>query len=59
MSTKFTKDGQYIIAGGSGMNEIKVFANEADSSNAKFKTQFELRSLPGPVFDIDVSSSKC
>ena len=53
MTTKFSKDGQYIIAGGQGMNEIKVFANDADS-DAKFPTQFELRSLPSPVFDIDV-----
>ena len=57
MSTKFSKDGQQIIAGGSGMNEIKVFANDADSE-AKFRTQLELRSLPGPVLDIDVNSAK-
>ena len=38
MSTKFSKDGQNIIAGGSGMNEIKVYANDADSADPKFKT---------------------
>ena len=56
MSTKFSKDGQQIIAGGSGMNEIKVFANDADSE-AKFQTQLDLRSLPEPVLEIDVSSA--
>ena len=36
MSTKFSNDGQYIIAGGAGGNEVKIFANDADS-NAKFE----------------------
>ena len=56
MSTKFSNDGQYIVVGGSGMNELKVFANDADGEG-QFKTQIELRSLPSPVFDIDVSST--
>ena len=34
MSTKFSRDGQNIIAGGQGMNEVKVFANEADTPDA-------------------------
>lgn len=59
MSTKFTKDGQSIIAGGSGMNDIKVFANKADTRNATFNVQFDLKSQPAPVYDIDVSSSEC
>lgn len=57
MATKFTKDGQYIMAGGAALNEVKVWANEADSFG-QFTTQFEMKSLPGPVFDIDVSPSE-
>jgi WD40 repeat protein len=35
-STRFTNDGHFIIAGGAGKNELKVFANNADTK-ADFK----------------------
>ena len=30
--TKFTNDGNFIVAGGAGKNELKVFANNSDST---------------------------
>ena len=34
--TRFTNDGNFVIAGGAGKNELKVFSNNVDSS-ANFK----------------------
>jgi WD40 repeat protein len=53
-STKFSNDGNFIIAGGAGKNELKVFNNNADS-NADFKIQMEIREMPMPVNTIAVN----
>ena len=52
LSTRFSSDGNFIIAGGAGKNELKVFMNNADSS-ASFKTQMEIKDLPAAVYTID------
>lgn len=33
-SARFTLDGHFMIAGGAGRNEIKVFANDADTTKS-------------------------
>ena len=30
-STKYSKDGKYIVAGGGGKNELKVFENKNEN----------------------------
>lgn len=50
-STKFTHDGNFILAGGAGKNELKVFANNADTT-ATYKLQMEIKDLSGPVYQI-------
>lgn len=56
-STRFTKDGNFIISGGAGKNELKVFMNNADTT-ATFKQQMEITGLVSPVFTIDVSPTE-
>jgi hypothetical protein len=31
-ATKFSKDGNFIIAGGAGKNEIRVYMNNSDTT---------------------------
>ena len=56
-STRFSNDGNFIISGGAGKNELKVFMNNADST-ATFKTQMEIKDLPDAVFSIDVAPNE-
>ena len=48
-STRFSNDGNFIFAGGAGRNELKVFANNSDSS-ATYKLQMEIRDLQAPIY---------
>lgn len=50
-STRFSNDGNFIFSGGAGKNELKVFANNADTK-ADFKIQMEIKDLPAPVYTI-------
>ena len=56
-ATRFTKDGNFIIAGGGGKNELKVFQNNSDTSGT-YKIQMEFKDLPSPVTSIDTSCYK-
>ena len=42
------------MAGGAGKNELKVFANNADTK-ADFKIQMEIKDLPSPVYTMDTN----
>mmetsp|Transcript_14436 Transcript_14436/g.24630 ORF Transcript_14436/g.24630 Transcript_14436/m.24630 type:complete len:196 (+) Transcript_14436:729-1316(+) len=53
-ATRFSNDGNFVFAGGAGKNELKVFANNSDSS-ATFKLQMEICNLPSPVYCIDTN----
>lgn len=53
-STRFSNDGNFIVAGGAGKNELKVFANNADTK-ADFKVQLEIKDLPSPVYSLDTN----
>lgn len=53
-STRFSNDGNFIVAGGAGKNELKVFANNADTK-ADFKIQMEIKDLPSPVYTLDTN----
>lgn len=54
LATRFSADGNFIIAGGAGKNEIRIFANNCDST-ANYKLQMEIKDLPSAVFSIDVN----
>jgi hypothetical protein len=32
MTSRFSNDGNFIIAGGAGKNQLKVFSNDADTT---------------------------
>jgi len=50
-STRFTNDGNFIIAGGAGNNELKVFMNNSDTT-ATFKLQMEVKNLPCAITNV-------
>ena len=49
---RFSNCGNFIFAGGAGKNELKIFANNCDSS-ANFKILMEIRELPAAVMSMD------
>lgn len=50
-STNFTPDGQFIIAGGAGKNEVKIFHNDLQTSR-KYPVQYQITDLPDCVTHI-------
>lgn len=53
-STRFTNDGNFIVAGGAGNNEVRVFANNSDTS-ATFKLQLEIKNMACPVTNVETN----
>mmetsp|Transcript_1912 Transcript_1912/g.2700 ORF Transcript_1912/g.2700 Transcript_1912/m.2700 type:complete len:112 (-) Transcript_1912:165-500(-) len=51
-ATRFSQDGNFVFSGGAGKYELKVFANNVDST-ANYKVQMEIKDLPCPVYCID------
>ena len=57
LATRFSPDGKFIITGGAGWNEVKIFANDSDST-ALFSPVVESYRLPTPVFSIAVNPTR-
>ena len=55
-AARFSNDGNFVIAGGAGKNELRIFANNVDSSRS-FKPLMEITGLPCPVYCIDRNPS--
>lgn len=54
LATRISKDGNFIFAGGAGKNDLRVFANNCETT-ADFKLLMEIKELPSAVTTIDVS----
>ena len=57
LATKFSHDGNFIITGGAGLREIKMFVNDSDST-AQFSTAVESFRLSSPVYSLACNSTK-
>ena len=53
LSSRFTNDGQFMISGGAGKNQIKVFANDSDTDR-QYNEMLSLN-LKSPVISLAVN----